>query len=208
MNKKLYWGLGVLFGLIIGGFVFLLVQQKAELAKLKEDFALPTEKVAENENNQKTPQNGHWHGDEWHDEPHEPIIEGSAPVKRVSSAAYQNNGTYIDVDYSFLDNPEEAIRRHAEIKLNPENYSRLEYDTASQEALILIRKISDGYYGSGEYRDQLRKFRQEVYADPVLAKRGLSVDKLRKMVRGEIPPMIIPIDPIEFSDAVNGGESK
>ena len=55
MNKKLYWGLGVLFILIIGGFVFLLVQQKAELAKLKEDFALPTEKVAENEINPKTP---------------------------------------------------------------------------------------------------------------------------------------------------------
>ena len=30
MNKKLYWGLGVLFILIIGGFVFLLVQQNAE----------------------------------------------------------------------------------------------------------------------------------------------------------------------------------
>ena len=55
--------------------MFLLVQQKAELAKLKEDFALPTEKVAENENNQKTPQNGHWHGDEWHDEPHTPIVD-------------------------------------------------------------------------------------------------------------------------------------
>ena len=70
MNKKLYWGLGVLFLLITGVFVLLLVQQKAELAKYKEDYALPTEKVAKNENNKKPPQNGHWHGDEWHDAPH------------------------------------------------------------------------------------------------------------------------------------------
>ena len=55
MNKKLYWGLGVLFLLITGVFVLLLVQQKAELAKYKEDYALPTEKVAENEINPKTP---------------------------------------------------------------------------------------------------------------------------------------------------------
>ncbi len=39
MNKKLYWGLGVLFGLIIGGFVFLLVQQKAELNQWEADAA-------------------------------------------------------------------------------------------------------------------------------------------------------------------------
>ena len=39
MNKKLYWGLGVLFILIIGGFVFLLVQQKAELNQWEADAA-------------------------------------------------------------------------------------------------------------------------------------------------------------------------
>ena len=39
MNKKLYWGLGVLFILIIGGFVFLLVQQKAELNEWEADAA-------------------------------------------------------------------------------------------------------------------------------------------------------------------------
>ena len=40
---------------VIGGFVFLFVQQKAELAKYEADYALPTEKVAENEINPKTP---------------------------------------------------------------------------------------------------------------------------------------------------------
>ena len=39
MNKKLYWGLGVLFILIIGGFVFLLIQQKAELNQWEADAA-------------------------------------------------------------------------------------------------------------------------------------------------------------------------
>ncbi len=54
MNKKLYWGLGVLFLLITGVFVIILVQQKAELAKYEEDYALPEEKVAENGNTTKT----------------------------------------------------------------------------------------------------------------------------------------------------------
>ena len=102
MNKKLYWGLGVLFILIIGGFVFLLVQQKAELAKLKEDFALPTEKVAENENNQKTPQNGHWHGDEWHDEPHTPIVDVADETSQQSEVARSNFSVPGEVEFSQL----------------------------------------------------------------------------------------------------------
>ena len=40
MNKKLYWGLGVLFLLFTGVFVFILVQQKAELAQLERDTAV------------------------------------------------------------------------------------------------------------------------------------------------------------------------
>ncbi len=39
MNKKLYWGLGVLFLLIIGVFVIILVQQKAELNEWEADAA-------------------------------------------------------------------------------------------------------------------------------------------------------------------------
>ena len=223
MKKKMIWGLATLLLLLGIAAVFIFLDQNAELQQLEQETADSIKQLEERNNPQVVdvsdtqkpppPDDGReyvWHGNHWDpvEALHAPIVEGSAPVKRVPSTPYQNNGKYIDVDYSFLDNPEEAIRRHAEIKLNPENYSRLEYDTVSQEASILIRKIADGYYGYGEYRDQLRKFRQEVYADPVLAKRGLSVDKLRKMVRGEIPPMIIPIDPIEFSDAVNGGESK
>ena len=46
MNKKLYWGLGVLFILIIGGFVFLLVQQKAELNEWEADAAKDKKKLA------------------------------------------------------------------------------------------------------------------------------------------------------------------
>ena len=102
MNKKLYWGLGVLFILIIGGFVFLLVQQKAELAKYEADYALPTEKVAENENNKKTPQNGHWHGDEWHDEPHEPIVDVADETSQQSEVVRPNFPVAGEVEFSQL----------------------------------------------------------------------------------------------------------
>ena len=119
MNKKLYWGLGVLFGLIIGGFVFLLIQQKAELAKYEEDYALPEEKVAENENNKKPPQNeqeldtsdpnNHVHSD---GTPHvgthgTPIAQGAAPVTTY-------NGPLTYHAELLKTNPVKALRLQAE----------------------------------------------------------------------------------------------
>ena len=224
MSKQMKWGLATLMLLLGIAAVFLFIDKdtntepKMTLGQptkdlLKQGVKLPQQANVSDTQKPPPPDDGReyvWHGNHWDpvEALHAPIVEGSAPVKRVPSTAYQNNGKYIDVDYSFLDNPEEAIRRHAEIKLNPERYSRLEYDTASQEASVLSRKMLDGYYGKGEYYEELWKFRDEVYVNPTLAKQGLSVDKLRKMVRGEIPPMIIPIDPIEFSAVVNGGESK
>ena len=115
MNKKLYWGLGVLFILIIGGFVFLLVQQKAELAKYKVDYALPTEKVAD----KKTPQNEqeldtsdpnyHVHSD---GTPHvgthgTPIAQGAAPVTTY-------NGPLTFHAELLKTNPVKALRLQAE----------------------------------------------------------------------------------------------
>ena len=46
MNKKLYWGLGVLFLLITGVFVIILVQQKAELNQWEADAAKDKKKLA------------------------------------------------------------------------------------------------------------------------------------------------------------------
>ena len=115
MNKKLYWGLGVLFLLIIGGFVFLLVQQKAELAKYEADYALPTEKVAD----KKTPQNeqeldtsdpnSHVHSD---GTPHvgthgTPIAQGAAPVTTY-------NGPLTFHAELLKTNPVKALRLQAE----------------------------------------------------------------------------------------------
>ena len=135
MNKKLYWGLGVLFILIIGGFVFLLVQQKAELAKLKEDFALPTEKVAENENNQKTPQNGHWHGDEWHDESHEPI--SNQPFTDMSENIDTSNVMSIPAAVAASDD----VPKYAELKAMSDEEIWALYNDSVEKRKLLSPKL-------------------------------------------------------------------
>jgi hypothetical protein len=77
MNKKLYWGLGVLFLLITGVFVIILVQQKAELNQWEADAAkdkklAAAEKPPIVKNNQPTARPGYKqvkHGDHFHEVP-------------------------------------------------------------------------------------------------------------------------------------------
>ena len=183
-------------------FVFMTIRNRAEIRQLEKKL-VEAEKQAQHVTKQPTADN-------------KPLIEQSeAPNKvavpktaRQPVTTYKNNGEYIEIDYSFLDNPEEAIRRHAEIVLNREKYSRHEYDKALQESSILSRKIREGYYGEDEYRDELEKLADKVFWDPLLAKQGLSIEKLDAMVRGEIPPMVVPIDPKVVEEDANKGGSK
>ncbi len=120
MNKKLYWGLGVLFLLITGVFVLILVQQKAELAKLEVEFALPTEKVAENAN-KKPPQNEqevetshphyHVHAD---GTPHVGTHETSKEAQGVPSVTLTSTGPLTYHAKLLETNPVKALRLLAE----------------------------------------------------------------------------------------------
>ena len=115
MNKKLYWGLGVLFILIIGGFVFLLVQQKAELNEWEADAAKDKKKLVTAEtppivkNKPPPPEPGYeWvqHGDHYDKVPISDPNE--TPVKKT----YDKPLTY---DAELLEtNPVKALRLQAE----------------------------------------------------------------------------------------------
>ncbi len=83
MRKKMYWGLASLI-LIIGVVsVYFMLQPEPEP---ETRYKLPTEAELENTREARKPPpgaspNGHWHGDEWHDEPHEvPVAQNDPPV--------------------------------------------------------------------------------------------------------------------------------
>lgn len=92
MNKKLYWGLLALIILLGTAFVFILMHDRAEIRKLKEELA----DVKEQE--QHVPQQadmgnrlprdaraGHkweWHGDHWHEMP---IAQNDVPNQTQAS---------------------------------------------------------------------------------------------------------------------------
>jgi hypothetical protein len=215
MTRRTYWGVAALIILVIaaGGFIY---YQWSEVQQLKEEVA-QDKKWLEEENKPvaETPidytkpppgktfaNGGHWHNGEWHDEPHAPVAVETA---HKSLTTYKNNGEYVDIDYSVFDKPEELIARIGEIKLNREKYSQYEYDKASQEAMIFSRKLLDGYYGKDEYFEKLWELKNKTYGDALLKRGfGISREELRAMIRGEIPLLVVPIDPAVL-DKVDGG---
>ncbi len=206
MKRRMYWGVAILILLLIGVSVFLLSRTTETEPEEVYNPLKPSEKEQVDRNIQdaieKSKQN------------QPPIVEDpiSNPIEpqdvQASEEAHKsqqkNDNTnigqrnYIIIeDYSFLDNPEEAIRRQAEILLNPDKYSQYEIEKTHQESRILARKMLDGYYGKGEYYENLWEFRKEILVNPRLAKQGLSVEMFHAMMKGEIPPIGIPMDPVD-----------
>ncbi len=218
MPKQLQWAIGGL-ALLIVGFValqiYLHVDMKNFRAELDSGPEIKTEtpttpNVVVSEEKPEDVPGFKWvrHGDHWDKVPvskpdetrivSNDTLQKSETVDR-SPVASKNNSGYVEItDYSFLDNPEVAIRRQAEIILNRDKYSHYEYAVAIEEDRILSRKILDGYYGKGEYYENLSKFRDETLVNPRLAKQGLSIEMFRSMIRGEIPPMVIPMDSVDI----------
>ncbi len=215
MKRRIYWGVAILILLLGTAAVFVIMPKLAENSELNEQLK-EAEELANQIKQRKIDENNPPSEEPISEEPisEEPISDPIEPQDVQVSAvpdkkAQQNDNTdikprnYVEIDYSILDNPEEAIRRQAEILLNPDKYSLYEYAKASQEASILSRKILDGYYGKGEYFENLWEFRDEILVNPRLAKQGLSIEMLDSMIRGEIPPMVIPMDSADLD--TNGG---
>jgi len=216
MNRRTYWILGILTILITGIFVFVYIKDQSEIRELEKGLSeaeklekkikqQPVEKV-----DRKLPDEPDLKSVQRNDDLDKVPITGAEqkpdPVQQPMNT-YKNNGEYIEIDYSVFDgDPKELIRKHSEIRLNRGKYSPEEYDRTGQEAMILFDKIREGYYGTGEYQKELEQFADEVYWDPVLKTRGLSVVKLQQMIRGEIPPRVVPIDPAVLDTAIDGGD--
>lgn len=204
MKRRMYWGVVILILLLIGVSVFLLSRTTETEHEEVYNPLTPSEKEQVDRNIQDAIEKSKQNQPPIVEEPiSDPIEHRDVQVSEVpDKKAQQNNITnikprnYVEIDYSFLDNPEKAIRRIAEIMLNPDKYSHNEYTKAFQEDCILSRKMLDGYYGKGEYYENLSEFRDEILVNPRLAKQGLSIEMLDSMIKGEIPPMSIPIDPI------------
>ena len=93
MKNKLYWGLGILIVLLIGAFVFVMVNEYAENDQIEAE-SKETENLADSNNHREAENRppppgksfeggGHWHGDEWHDAPHEPTEQAVQPIVKT-----------------------------------------------------------------------------------------------------------------------------
>ncbi len=122
MRNKLYWGLGILIVLLIGVFVFVMVNEYAENDQIEAE-SKEAENLADSINRRKAENRppppgksfeggGHWHGDEWHDAPHEPTEQVVQPI--VKTKKYDKPLTY---DAELLkNNPVEAMIREAKAR--------------------------------------------------------------------------------------------
>ena len=154
----------------------------------------PTAEVVESE----TDTGGHFHADgTWHAEPHEVPAPVEMPITPLATpiAEKPTTATTDEPDLSFLDDPEAAIRRHAEILLDPDR-SFPERHHAFWEHQTLGNKLRAGYYGKGEYRDALQKLRIELVSDPLLRMNGVDPERLRASVPRKHDPSYIPAPPI------------
>lgn len=122
MRNKLYWGLGILIVLLIGVSVPVIVKEYAKIQQLETDLKEARE-LAESINHSKSENRppppgksfeggGHWHGDEWHDAPHEPTEEIAQPV--VKTIKYDKPLTYDEE--LFKKNPVQALIREAKAR--------------------------------------------------------------------------------------------
>ncbi len=205
MKRRMYWGVAILILLLGIAAVFVIIPKLAENSELNKQLK-EAEELADQIEQRKIDENKRQSEVNISEMPiSDPIESQDVQVSEVpDKRAQQNDNTdikprnYVEIDHSILDNPEETTRRHAEIMLNRDKYSYNEYFKAAQEDIFLSRKILDGYYGNGEYFENLWEFRKEILVDPLLAKQGLSIEMFQSMIKGEIPPMVIPVDSVDI----------
>ena len=115
MRKKMYWGIASLI-LIIGvvGVYFMLQPVSDMEPEMK--FIVPSETDLEKARETKQPPpgaslNGHWHDDEWHDEPHEvPVAQNDPPIAQPDTV--QPKQPVIDAAGEVIYPHQELLQRH------------------------------------------------------------------------------------------------
>ncbi len=203
MFIRKYWlPLSVFLVAIVGvGIYYLAIQPPPDpiviykaVEPLEKQAEEPTTETPVVEKPPQQQQGGHTHADgTWHAETHEPVAE-SSPVETETPVA-KNNAAPKARDMSFLDNPEEAIRRHAEILLDLDIPFWERHD-AFWEHHTLAGKLIQGYYGEGEYRDKLKKLQRDLVDDPLLRMNGIDPEQLRASVPRKHDPSYVPAPPI------------
>ncbi len=107
MNRKVYWGLGVLIFLLIGAGSFVFNSQYSQIQQLKQDTA-EADKLLEEYNKPKVQQaelpkdrqpppdaspHGHWHDGVWHDQPHiTPATDDEQKNEPMLTATHASDG--------------------------------------------------------------------------------------------------------------------
>ena len=115
MRKKMYWGLASLI-LIIGVVgVYFMLQSEPDPEPEKK-FIVPSEADLEQAREARKPPpgaspNGHWHGDEWHDEPHEvPVAQNDPPAAHPDTVQPKQHA--IDAVDNVIYPHHELLQRH------------------------------------------------------------------------------------------------
>ncbi|MDE0636839.1 MAG: hypothetical protein OXI43_13460 [Candidatus Poribacteria bacterium] len=136
MNKKAYWGLGILISIIFTIIGFALIRQSQEIKQLRQEAANSLKQIetntakpviVEQEDNRPPPPGksfeggGHWHGDEWHDAPH------TADPEVVMEDGFSFSDT-IPLDVTNL-SQEELVGYY--VKLHKEKYPDCTQDAAT-----------------------------------------------------------------------------
>ena len=201
MFLRKYWlPISVFLVAIAGvGLYLLAIQPPPEpivIYKIVEPLPKPTEQPKAEVPVGDTSQGGHFHADgTWHAGPHEAVKQHALVENDTPAPVEENNAAPKNPDMSFLDNPEEAIRRHAKILLDP-NKTFPERHDAFWEHITLSDKLRVGYYGKGEYRDALKELQRELVDDPLLRMNGIDPEQLRASVPRKHDPSYVPAPPV------------
>ena len=107
MNRKTYWIIGIGFTLCISAFLFAMINSYRENRDLQKELVELQNKVNSQSDNRQPPpgktfeNGGHWHGDEWHDDPHTESADEYNPLFVSREPIIDDTDLNINIDIEF-----------------------------------------------------------------------------------------------------------